>query len=190
MKKSIVVAAAFAVLIGGCSDPYANAETANAEADRIEAESASSVDAMLAANRVERKWSYHTSRDEMRGTETKFAELPSTDLVNAGWPYEATPMTMTLRKGAQGFDIYLQISGQFTCHSFSDDRIAAKFDEGPIEYFSCVNADSGANEVAFIGSKQRFLTKLRAAQKVTLEVPIFQIGRQQVSFDVAGLEWT
>ena len=184
MIKTFLFATAAAIFLVGCG-PTNDAES---QADLIESQASSEVDAMLDANRVERKWSYHTSRDEMRGSNTKFAEIPSTDIIVSGWPYTPAPMTMTLREGPQGFDIYLQISGQFTCYS-GGDRIAVKFDDGPIEQYSCTNADGGATEVAFVGSEQRFLSKLRSAKKVTLEVPIFQVGRQQVSFDVSGLEW-
>jgi len=80
-------------------------------------------------------------------------------------------------------------SGQLTCHSMSGGRIAVKFDDGPIRNYGCNRPSDGSTEVIFIGNQQQFLSQLRRARRVVIEAEFFREGRQQLVFNVAGLNW-
>lgn len=185
MKTKIIIAA-LAVALGACGESAELTEareTVRARAAVIEAEAAAAV--------RNQQWSYNVSKDEMRGTETKTATIHSINDVNVSWPYTRRPMRLTLRKQAtDGFNVFLVIEGQFVCRSYNGDMMSVKFDDGPIEKYGCNEAGNGASEAVFIGSKNKFLTKLKAAQRVTIEVPVYDAGLQQLTFNVAGLDWS
>lgn len=136
------------------------------------------------------KWRYRTETDEMRGTETKFASLDSENSVPVSMPYTPAPARMVIRqRSTDGLSIMITIDGQFVCHAYSTETVAAKFDDQPITNFRCSEPNSGSPGVLFINSEQRFLAALKSADRVILELPIYEAGPQQVTFDVRGLDW-
>jgi len=137
-------------------------------------------------------WSYSESKDDMRGTTSKFAELESTNSVDFDFPYSGgSKLTIRLQKrGSRAAETALVISkGQFLCHSFSNQKITAKFDTGPIRTFSCTDASDGSSNVAFVLPAGAFISALRRSQKVVVEAEFFQEGRRQFDFDTAKLKW-
>lgn len=134
-------------------------------------------------------WSYRTSADEMRGTSDRFATVTSSNTVNFGFPYDDARMTITLRDTAKfGRDILLEIhDGQFQCR-YDGCTINAKFDDGPVQSFSMLEAESSSDTI-FFQNQTRILAALRKAKKVMIEASFYSHGTQQFSFDVEGLEW-
>jgi hypothetical protein len=129
-------------------------------------------------------WSYRTERDEMRDAETKFATLESTNNVPVTWPYTPGPASVMLRrKPSEGLEVIILIEGQFTC-SLSGDTVAVKFDDGPIQTYGCSEAVGGTGAL-FLRSPARFLTNLKAAKKVIIELPVYEAGKVQMTWAYA-----
>lgn len=198
MKRA---AATLLILLGGCeAQPQSNvAATAvedpmmsNLDATALNDLDAS-IDNLLAEAPPEAPqtgWSYSEKKDEMRGNTARFARLSARDQIHLDFPYGASTPELALRQDPKyGFDIYLSANGQFLCRSWDDDTISVKFDDGPIESWACADAESGSSDIIFITAAERFLAKLRKAKRVVIEADMYQAGRQQMSFDVAGLEW-
>jgi len=135
-------------------------------------------------------WTYDEDRDEMRGTSTRFASVRSLNNVPVNWPYTAAPATLHVRhRSTDGLNIFITIDGQFTCRQYRDQTVAVKFDDGPIQQFRCGEADGGGSDMLFILAETRFLNAMKEAEKVTIELPVYEIGPTQMTFPVAGLEW-
>ncbi|MES2497112.1 MAG: hypothetical protein V4618_13440 [Pseudomonadota bacterium] len=137
------------------------------------------------------KWAYSDSKDEMRGTTTKYAIVDSENAVDLEFPYGSVRGHLQIRKrSADGLTIMFSVDkGQILCHNYSESYISAKFDDGGVQRFSCTSAADGSADVAFIEAEGRFLSKLRSAKRTIIEAPFYQQGNQQFIFETKDLEW-
>ena len=127
---------------------------------------APSADSSVATNSapaIESEWQYHEQKDEMRGAVSRFAELDAQSSINLDFPYGQQRGHITVRRSPQfGFDLLVGVpSGQIMCNSFSNSRINAKFDDGPIERFGCTDASDGTSNMVFVQNAKGFLAKLK-----------------------------
>lgn len=136
-------------------------------------------------------WEYHTQKDEMRGAESRFAQLSGSNTIDLDFPYGEQRGRLVIRQSAQhGFDIIVGVdSGQIMCNSFTNSHINVKFDDGPIQRYRCFDASDGTNNMVFIDGAKGFLAKLKKSKKIIVEAEFFQNGTQQLTFDTANLEW-
>lgn len=136
------------------------------------------------------KWSYSEDVDQMRGTTARYASVTSEIKLSFGFPYKGGNATLTLRRRPEdGLNIILEVKGQFLCSSFRNDRVAVKFDDGPIQRFGCSEPSDARTGELFINGENRFVAKLKKARTVIIEAEFYQEGRRQMQFDVAGLDW-
>jgi len=137
------------------------------------------------------KWEYSESKDEMRGTTTKTASVTSDNSVDLDFPYgEVHGQLWIRRRPEDGLNVAFEVEkGQVLCHSYSDDYISMKFDDGPIQRFRCTGSSDGSTETAFVVDESRALAALKRAKRTIVEAEFFQQGRQQFVFDTAGLNW-
>lgn len=137
------------------------------------------------------KWEYSESRDEMRETTAKFASITSENVVDLEFPYgEVNGQLWIRRRPEDGLNLAFEVDkGQVLCHSFSDDYVSMKFDDGPIQKFRCTGSSDGSSETAFVVDEQRALAALKRAKRTIVEAEFYQQGRQQFVFETAGLKW-
>jgi len=172
---------------GGSSNPQSAKTPAVTSSG---SETATTVSEPVAPAASKSKWTYSESVDEMRGTKTRLATLESTNELKFGFPYDGGTTQLMLRQRPQdGLNVILEVKGQFVCNSFSDDKITAKFDDGPIQSFGCAEPSSGGTGTLFVKSEKRFLESLKKAKTLTIEAEFYEAGPRQISFDVAGLNW-
>jgi hypothetical protein len=135
-------------------------------------------------------WSYRSDRDEMRNTTSHFASVSSENVLSLGFPYDAENARLVLRKRpSDGLSVMLNAPGQFLCRSYDDDTVAVKFDDGPIQRFTCAEPDDASTGTIFINSEARFVEKLKSSKRLIVEAQMYQAGPQQMTFNVEGLEW-
>lgn len=136
-------------------------------------------------------WQYSTSKDEMRGTESRYAQLNGSNTINLDFPYGEQRGRILVRQSSQfGFDILVGVnSGQIMCSSYSRSFVNVKFDDGPIERYGCNDASDGTSNLIFIEGAKGFLRKLKKSKRVIVEAEFFQNGMQQMMFETAGLKW-
>lgn len=136
-------------------------------------------------------WKYSTQKDEMRGRETRYAEVEAKNTISLDFPYGEQRGRILLRDSPQfGFDVLVGVpSGQITCNSYSDSYISVKFDDKPIRRYGCTDASDGSSNMIFVQGEKRFLENLKASKKVVIEAEFFQNGLQQMGFDTANLKW-
>lgn len=138
------------------------------------------------------KWTYTEDHDAMRGSTAKFAMLNSENEVRFDFPYNGgSTGSITVRRRTQdGLQVMIGVDkGQFMCNSFSGTSINVKFDDGPIQRFNCTDTSSGEANTIFLTNPRRFLTALKASEKVIVEAEFYQHGPAQFTFDTTGLEF-
>lgn len=139
-------------------------------------------------------WEYNTSTDEMRGTSTKYASSVSTNTVNFDFPYSGgSKLILTLRKTGNDTDVMINITkGQILC-DLRGCEVAFKFDDNPVQSISMVEPDSHASDMLFVAydkTEAKIINQLRNSKKLVIEVPFYQEGKKQFTFDVGDLEWS
>ena len=136
-------------------------------------------------------WQYSETADAMRGTATKFALLQSATTLQFSFPYQGgSTAELKLQKDAKRSDVVLSVSkGQFICYSFNDDKVTVKFDNGPVQEFSCGNAADGSHDLIFIQPAAKFISALKRSKALIIEAPFYQAGNRQMHFSTAGLKW-
>ncbi len=139
-------------------------------------------------------WEYGSQRDEMRGEVTKWATLKSPTDLNLSPPYDGEN-TAELTVWSSAGEATLSVTkGQFTCRS--GDMLSVKFDDGPVYQYRCREPEDGNSKSLYIasnfeplaGQPASMVDGIAKAKKVTIEVPFYQDGSKQLTFNVAGLD--
>lgn len=183
------------ILIGAVAEPPAKTDTSpdaaknNAATDAPVTGGASSDTAKVEEPASE--WSYSTEKDEMRGSESHFAQLDASNTIKLDFPYGEQRGRILVRQSAKfGFDILAGVpSGQIMCNSFSNSHINVKFDDGPIQRYGCTDASDGTSNMIFIEGAKGFLAKLKKSKKAVIEAEFYQNGMQQMTFNTENLKW-
>jgi hypothetical protein len=202
MKKFTICALALAA--GACNQPTPEQSATENNAAMVLAQmeamanrsgSADSIDAMTAVDAAATPsaalgWVYTEQTDKMRGAKNRRAVVDAIEPINLASPYGTSTPTLNIRQDAKyGFDIFIHANGQFLCRVYNNDTISVKFDSGEIEDWACADSDGGGSEIVFVTDAKSFLSRLKKSKEVTVEAQMYEAGRQQMTFKVAGLEW-
>lgn len=138
-------------------------------------------------------WKYEQTKDEMRNATTYRAELASNNSVDFSFPYNHSPMYLTLRKDPKyGNDVIFYVNGQFN-GCFDSCKITVKFDDNKLETYRMVGSDSGSADTIFIENPKAiktFAEKLKKSKKLIVEASFYNYGKGQFIFNTQGLTWT
>jgi len=168
------------------TEAAANAAIANADAALANAAAATEAQPASATS----SWSYDTSRDEVRGKTIYYASVESENEVEFDFPYSGgSKLTMTVRKHPQfGQDVIFRISdGQFVC-GVEGCSGTINFGKGP-ERISLDTPSDYDSKSLFASSGPSIISKLRAADRVVVELPFYQEGNRQFTFNTKGFVW-
>ena len=140
-----------------------------------------------------KNWQYATSKDEMRGIESKFATTVSTNTVDFDFPYNGgSKLILALRKRGSDVDVMVSITkGQILC-GVQNCEAAFKFDGGAVQSITMSEPDNHSSDLLFIAydkTESKIISQLKNSKKLVIELPFYQEGRKQFTFDVSGLEW-
>lgn len=140
-----------------------------------------------------KNWQYETSKDEMRGIESKFATTVSTNTVDFDFPYNGgSKLILALRKRGSEVDVMVSITkGQILC-GIQNCEAAFRFDDGAVQSITMSGPDSHASDLLFVAydkTESKIISQLKNSKKLVIEVPFYQQGKKQFTFDVSGLEW-
>lgn len=136
------------------------------------------------------KWSYSERKDELRNANTYTARLRSENSQDFGFPYgNDNYLTMTVRKHPQwGRDVYFTIdNGQMMCDIY-DCRYSISFD-GNVEALTLVPPEDRDSTTLFAKYGPAIIRKLKASDKVIVELQFYREGNRQFVFDTSGLVW-
>lgn len=143
--------------------------------------------------KVEESWIYKNAKDEMRGQEAKFATTVSTNSVDFDFPYNGgSKLILTLRKSGNETDVMVTVSkGQILCE-IRGCETAFKFDTGAVQTITMTEPDNHASDVLFVmhdKTEDKIINHLKTSKKLIIEVPFYQEGKKQFTFDVSSLKW-
>lgn len=147
-------------------------------------------------------WYVSYSNDEMRNTATKFMGLMSTNTHEFGFPYQGgSKLIITLRSNKTELkeeqkpeDLKLQeamvtiTKGMFTCESYDNCYISAKFDNSPIEKYTVLKTQDHSNNVFFIKNESKFIKQIIKSKKLIIEATFYKEGNQQFKFNLEGFD--
>ena len=142
------------------------------------------------ANEQQSAWSYSTDEDQVRGKKVYYASVDSDNEVEFDFPYAGgSTLTMTVRKHPQyGQDVVFRISkGQFVCGVESCSG-TINYGKGP-EHLSLAEPGDYDSETLFASNGPAVINKLKSADKVIVELPFYQEGDRQFTFETKGLKW-
>lgn len=136
-------------------------------------------------------WEYRATVDKMEGTKIQVASVRSLNRLSFESPYSDPDNRgkLLLRDGGpQALAILLSVKkGQFICHVECDIRV--KFDDGEVQKWVATAASAGAADTIFVGYETVFLSRLKDAKRVKIEVQFFRRGTEVIEFDVGGLKF-
>lgn len=136
-------------------------------------------------------WRKTESEDKMEGTKRYFATSTSTNQIEFEFPYNGgSTFSLIVRNMGKGNEVLMTVSkGQFMTSFSGSETIKMKFDDEKPFNVSYNSADDASMDVIFFNSSNKILTKLKSANKLMIEAPFYDAGRQIIYFDVSGLEW-
>lgn len=160
------------------------------------------------------RWTYDSSKDEMRGTTEQTALLESDNQVELAWPWDGgTRVNLYLSHVPNKPDAaFLWVDrGSFDCTpGYAGCDFRAKFDDGPLETFHAEKNSAGGSPDQVLkvaacapgnatcarntkapasATSEKWLAKLKASKQVIIETALTKNGSKQFTFTTVGLEW-
>ncbi len=134
-------------------------------------------------------WTYDRRRDELRGRDIVEARIRSSNSINLGFPYGETHLSIVVRQHPEyGRDvIFIADSGQIVC-GVTGCRGSISFD-GSAQRISLNDSADYNPAIVFAASAGPLIDKLKRAERTIVELPFYQNGNPQFTFDTAGLRW-
>lgn len=136
-------------------------------------------------------WNYSTQKDKMDDKDIFFAQTQSINTLYFNAPYDGGSYgELTIRKMNGRNEVILDISqGQFLSTIGEYRTVRLRFDDNkPITVGYNGTSDYRSNEI-FLDSPALIISKLKKTKKLLLEVEFYEVGRQQLEFNVANFDW-
>ena len=136
-------------------------------------------------------WRYDESTDNMTSKTVYLAHCISENELDFKFPYSGGvqgKLNLRLKNGES--DVYLNISkGQFMPSIMQEKSIRVRFDNDNPMSFTYSSASDGSPDIIFLNSVQKFIKRLKSANKVLIEAEYFNEGNRQFEFNVSNLKW-
>lgn len=135
-------------------------------------------------------WTVSTQRDALRGKLIHYAIVTSINSVSFDFPYGGgSTLTMTVRRHPKwGDDVIFEISkGQFVCGIYNC-RGTINFGKGA-EALTLNEPEDHSSDTLFAANGSSVIAKLKKSDRVIVELPFFQEGNRQFTFNTKGLVW-
>ncbi len=156
--------------------------TSNAETPKTKVETA----------KVETKedvetWVYQSPENEM-GEKSHMARIISTNKVDFDFPYNGGSLgSITFRKKGNDLSAMFIITKGQIDFDYEGTYARIKFDdEAPIKWQMSESSTSDS-EVAFFENEKKLLERFKKSKKVVVELPFYQSGNSQFTFNTEGL---
>ena len=138
---------------------------------------------------IVQRWLAGESKDEMRGTKSRYWTNTSLNTVNFKFPYqgEQSGTIMFIGTNERSLLFYVQ-KGQLICHSgykYGTCFVLVKFDESKAQY---IEASKVSDESTTISIRDpAFLKRLNKSKRLAIQAEIYHNGMPIFQFDVTGL---
>jgi hypothetical protein len=145
----------------------------------------------LAAAAPTSRWRYDVQRDDVRNSEVRTASITSSNAVDFGPPYSGgSNATMTVRRHPEhGLDVIFSVRpSQMVC-DLSDGCVSTINIDGRMQRIRLLMPADYDSEVLFVQNARGLLNQLRRGRRLIVELPFYQEGNRQFTFEIEGLEW-
>lgn len=149
-----------------------------------------SVLAPASASDSEPAWFTYTSTDRMRG-EQVIASARTEEYFELRAPYDGVQQTaeLKLRKGRRGQgDVIFSIQRGILVCGPGHCPVTVRWDDGPPLSFRGSPPSDGSTETIFIPGFGQFVKRLGTAQRLLIEVDIYQHGSRVFEFGTSGFD--
>ena len=136
-------------------------------------------------------WTYDTVKNEM-GESTIMATIQSTNKVDFDFPYQGGSVGyLVIKKSARGgLNIMYRVSnGQIDVDIIEGTDIRVKYDDENPKTYNMSSSNDNSTDVLFFNGETSVLSKIKNSKKVVVEVPFFQGGNKQFTFNTENLKW-
>ena len=120
-------------------------------------------------------------------------DIVSTNTISLGFPYEGEQhANLYIREHPQhGKDVIVTIEKGQLLDSEYHGKVLVRFDDDKPRSFSSVRAADLSSDTLFLrgGAFPVFVSRLKTAKTLRIEVPIYQAGNRMLVFDVEGFIW-
>lgn len=137
------------------------------------------------------RWIFSTGTDQMTGQRGYSAATWSKTVINLPYPYQGEQRASLMVGVNAGGYVYAVVGipkGQVSCIPSDGCDLRVKFNNSSVESYSAhtMNFD---NSMLFIYGASRFIEKLKAADSVLIELPIFDAPSALLEFKTDNLPW-
>ena len=179
----ILIVAIFTTISENASSPSGHSSSGSTTVSKPSTGTSHSL--AQAADVPENHWIFAKNTDSFDGKQTKRCILDSDTLIEDIWR-NVRPKLQIRQINNKSADIILIIDGMVIGHPEDIKRVRLKFDdEQPFSVSYAEAADSSMDKI-FLNSTSKILSKLKTAQTLVVEVPIFSEGSRRVTFNVSG----
>ncbi len=132
-------------------------------------------------------WVYETPENEM-GEKTEMARVMSTNKVDFEFPYNGGSLgSVTFRKKGKDLSAMFVVTKGQIDFDYDGTYARIKFDdEAPIKW-EISQSSTSDSELAFFENEKKLLEKFKKSKKVVVELPFYQSGNSQFTFNTEGL---
>jgi hypothetical protein len=133
-------------------------------------------------------WTYDTSFNKM-DEKTTFATIKSDNQVDLDFPYNGgTFAEVAIRtRGGKKEVLILVNKGQIDT-DYDGTYFRVKFDDEKPYQLLMSEPESGSSNLMFVEYPSNFIKKITRHKKLVIEIPFFQMGRQQFIFNISDLK--
>lgn len=138
-------------------------------------------------HQTEDAWKYAESKDEMRGTVSKYATKKSVNTVNFDFPYQGVQHGTIMI--SDNYVLFYVEKGQIICHGggeYGTCLVLVKFDDGKERYVQATKSGDDSATIDF--TEPGFLEDLKRSKKLMIQVNVYHNGLPVFTFDVSGLD--
>lgn len=108
--------------------------------------------------------------------------IVSTDTLRLKFPYDGeNRATLTVRSNPDRAILSVQ-KGQILCYLASPCTINVRFDDGPVQIFYGGRPSDGAPTTVTLAPTVRFLSALRKARRIQVQLAMYEAGEQLLEF--------
>ncbi len=179
----ILIIAIFTTISENASSPSGHSSSGGTTVSKSSPSSSQSLEQVADAS--DNHWIFVKNTDSFDGKQTKKCMLDSDTLIKDIWK-NVRPNLLIRQINNKSTDIILYIEGMVIGHPEDSKRVRLKFDdEQPFSVSYAEAADSSMDKI-FLNSTSKILSKLKTAQTLVVEVPIFSEGSRRITFNVSG----
>ena len=136
-------------------------------------------------------WIYTQDTDKMSSGTDYFASISAVNQLQLKSPADSSANAiLTIRHLSGKNRLTLTITkGRFLNTDANGEHIRMKFDKGSPAKYACDPGSDGSQDMLYIHPANNLIARLKKTKKLIIEADFLNGGLQQMTFNIAGLQW-